>query len=280
VSLIVTKKADSQSLVDLATVKTRLKIRDSSRDDLLSLMIEEVSSNILDYLGFPLARQSYLEMVEGKGSPRILLTGRPVDKDSLTVTLLGTAVTDYKLERGRCLNRLCGWPVAYPGLDYGLAQPYPLFAYVGVSYAAYDGPENVSVAYTAGYLLPGQVSTWTNGASLALGAWIRPSRSSLSPWLYEVTQAGSSGLAEPVYPASSGSSVTDGTAVLAARDVSELPAALRKAAALAVVYDFEQRPAGLTSQGVDSYRESYDSRAQGDLPGHVCKILDRYRSDY
>lgn len=278
-SLIVTKKADSLNLIDLETVKTRLKISDTSRDDILSIMIEEVSSNIVDYLGYPLARQSYLEAIDGKGRPRILLTARPIDKDSVTVTLWGSAVTDYVLEKGRMLHRQCGWPIGFIGTDYGLTQPYPLFSYVGVSYTTYDGPENVSVAYSAGYLLPGQVETWQSGASVPLGAWIRPSRASLSPWLYEVTQGGVSGLAEPTWPASSGTTVADGTAILKSRDAEELPAALRKAASLAVVYDFEQRPDGLTSTGVDSYRESYDARAAGDLPSHVRKMLDRYRCE-
>jgi hypothetical protein len=247
-------------------------------------MIEEVSSNITDYIGFPLARQTYFETLEGQGRPRILLQARPVDRDSLTVTVNGLAFTDFTLERGRSLYRPFGWfgrywDSAYTGVGDASGRALQ-GSYLGPTAGLFDVDENVSVTYRAGYLLPGQVSTWTTGASLALGAWIRPSRASLSPWLFEVTTAGLAGIGEPVYPSLSGSTVTDGTAILTARDAQELPAVIRKAAALAVVYDFEQRPAGLTSQGVDSYRESYDSKAQGDLPLHVCKILERLRSDF
>ncbi len=283
-SLIVTIQADSTALVDLATVKTRLNIVDTSRDSLLSELIEGVSDNITDYLGFPLARQTYLETLEGKGRPQLLLQARPVDKDSIAVAVNGLAFTDFTLQRGRSLYRAFGWPGKYWESAYQTAgdaagNGLPV-SYLGPASGLYDGQENVAVTYSAGYLLPGTVETWHSGSTWALGAWIRPSRPSLSPWLFQVATAGTSGLGEPTYPTSSGSTVTDGTAVLVARDAKELPPALRKAAALAVVYDFEQRPAGLTSQGVDSYRESYDSKAQGDLPGHVCKILDRYRSDF
>jgi hypothetical protein len=287
VSLSVTIKADSTALVDLATVKARLKITDTSRDAILSDMIDGVSDNIVDYLGFPLARQSYIETLEGKGRPRLLLTARPVDRDSISVTVNGIDFTGYALEKGRILFRPFGWPGKYWESSFETAtdltgSPIPA-GFFGPSSGLFDGQENVTVQYTAGYLLPGQLQTWQSAHSLALGAWIQPSRPSLSPWLFQVATAGSSGSVEPNWPASStssGQTVTDGSAVLVARDAQELPAVLKKAAALAVLYDFEQRPAGLTSQGVDSYRESYDPRAQGDLPPHVLKILDRWRSDF
>jgi Phage gp6-like head-tail connector protein len=287
VSLTVTTKSDSTALVDLATVKARLRITDSSRDAVLSDMIDGVSDNITDYLGFPLARQTYLETIEGKGRPRLILTARPVDRDSISVTVNGIAFTGYALEKGRILFRPFGWPGKYWESSFETAtdltgSPIPA-GFFGPSSGLFDGQENVSIAYSAGYLLPGQVETWQSAHSLPLGAWIRPSRPSLSPWLFQVATAGSTGSIEPIWPTSStssGQSVTDGAAVLVARDAQELPAVLKKAAALAVLYDFEQRPAGLTSQGVDSYRESYDPRSQGDLPPHVCKILDRWRSDF
>lgn len=258
-------RASNSNLIELASVKTRLGIEGTSEDETLTELIEEASSSIVDYIGRPLARQRYRETIAGEDRPRIVLSRYPVDTDSVTVTVDGIEETDHVIENpaNGVLYLSGGWPRTFPTnyVDY-----------------RYGGEKDITVTYTAGYLLPGDVASWTASTAVALHTWIRPSTASLSPYLYQVTTAGITGASEPSYPASTGLTVASGTAVLTARDAVELPAVIRKYAFLLVRDAYSNRPTGLTSQSADGFSESYDASRDSDLlPQSVKRGLDRWR---
>jgi len=249
--------SNGQHLVALGDLASRLGLgaADYGLLDDLSL---ETTSMIEEYLGRQLGRQSYTEAIPGRGEDYIYLTALPVDGDSVTLTVDGTANTDFVLEN-RDTGRLYlsgGWP---SGLE-----------------------QDVIVTYTAGYLLPGMTEDWVASKAYAANDWVRPPTRSASPYLMECTTAGTTDSTEPTWPAA-GSTVTDNTAVWTARDAKELPRELQRIAWLAVkgVWDARTRPFGLRRVEADGFSESYSDGSQPEgLPMFLRTALDRWRNRY
>ncbi len=205
-------------LLSVAAARAYLGLgSDTSKDATIAALQSAISSAFAEYLGFPLQRQRYEETVPGTGRQLLILSCRPVDRDSFTVVVdeVTQVLADgdfavYDAAQG-LLFRKYTWPLlnVAPGND---------------------GQAHIVLTYKAGWVLPEFVGTWTTVAAVTLGRWIRPSSPALSPLLFEVTTAGTAGVAEPTWPTTSGETVTDGTAVLTARDAIELPAILTLAA--------------------------------------------------
>lgn len=233
--LRVTERSDVQDLVLRDTVVERLKVLDPDEYSLLDLLITQVSRDVARACRRELAYQSYEFTAEGDGGKQIYLPVAPVEPDSVTVTIDGTATTDFDL-------------VPLAG---GLLR--------GVGWTA--GAEVVAT-FRAGYLLPGQVSTWTAQAQdYALGDWVRPTAASLSPLLFTATVSGAPGAMEPDWPNTAGDEVVDGGVTWQGREVEELDESLIGLVVVGVRERYEDLPAGIRSMRGEISSESYSDAA-------------------
>lgn len=271
--LTVLSAAPVTALVETATVRTRLSVA-SSEDALLAELIAEQSAMIVALLGRDLARQRYTETLPQTGKQRLCLSRYPIDPDSVTVTIDGTAIaaTDYSVEDWRkgILFRESGW-----------GSPS--------SYVGQDAEAVVSVTYKAGYLIPeaatriGVVADWTTAIAYAAGAWVRPvDLAKASPLRFECTTAGTAGATEPTWPSTAGSTVADGAGALVwtARQALELPTIVRGCAWLAVqdAYTRLTREAGLSGRSADGFSESYfATHTETELPPNVLRSIEQLR---
>lgn len=220
-------RAKVADLIPIATLKTRLGISGSTEDDQLAGWIEEMTEDFgrLTERG-TLALQQYRETHRlGKRSRKLVLSRAPVEKGSITVTVDGTAETDFELQghAAGILWREDGW-----GVD-----------------------EDIVVTYRAGWIVPDMIAAWV--ASTGYGgadekAWVRPTDPSDTPFLMEATTAGTSDADEPMWPTTIGGTVTDGTVVWTARAVEELPKPLRGLAIAAVQELREAAPRMVASE--------------------------------
>lgn len=253
--------ASTSALITLAAVKLRLGITDSSQDTLLNQIIAAASKSIVSFLGRDLVRQRYQESAPGHCRAVLQLSRFPVDADSVTAEVDATAVTNFSIDDAEIghLFRACGWP----------------------SSSSADSRNNVVVAYKAGYLVPDQVIDHPTAATaLTLGAWVRPANPSLSPYLFEVTTAGTSATSAPTWPIVAGGTVLSGTAVLTARDALELPSDLVDCAWLVVasMYASVDRLPGTSSIEADGFSEAFfATQTETSLPVNVERTLERWR---
>lgn len=257
-------RARYSGLVTVAAVKAHLGITTSADDAILATLIEGVSDDLVADLGRPLARQQYLETFPLTTRLRLRLTALPLDRDSVTVTIDGTAATDFEIDDADTgqLYRSGGWSGSYP--------------------TAEAEERLVSVTYKAGYVCPDSIQTWATGLTLVAGNWVRPTSPWLSPLLFEVTVGGATGAgAEPTWPTTAGTTVAAGAATLTAREVAELPAGLRDLVlyVVRIRYEARKREAGLKSLSADGFSASWESSAASPagIPEEVCRSLDRWR---
>lgn len=262
-SVRVLSAASTSKLIALSTVKDRLGITDSSQDVRLGELIAEASSAIEDYVGRSLGRQQYQETLSGNDRLRLGLSRFPVDADSVTLTIDGTAETDFSVEdpSAGILWRENTWTSDFK--EIGQREE-----------------ENVSVTYKAGYILPDQITNWLASTAVASGAWVRPT-TPVKDFLFEVTTAGTTGSSEPSWPTTAGGTKTDGTAVFTARHALELPKAIQSAAWLAVheLHTSMTRGLGVRAVESDGQRVEYQSSfgQQGGLPVGVMRLLDGWK---
>jgi len=219
----------SRTVVPLATVKSQLGISGAADDARLSALIQVAAVVIAGEAGLKREpwRQTVLIRTPGFGGTMLPLPVWPIESVSSVTEGTGdspTAVdaTTYAV-RGRAreiLYRSSGWSRS-------------LVAAFAGNGAAGLLPLTYNVTCTAGYVMPDQVGDWATGVEYAAGAFARPSAST-NRLLYECTTGGTSGGAEPAWPATAGETVTDGTVVWTAREATEWPKALEEAAYLCV----------------------------------------------
>lgn len=264
-SLKVLTASTTQALIALTTVKDRLGITVSTYDDRLTALIAEASSAISEFIGRTLARQQYLETVSGNGRQRITLSRIPLDRDSVTLTIDGTADTDFAVEDPveGILWRDGEWPMG-----------------VGAYRFAERPEENIAVTYKAGWVLPDQIAALANTTYTA-GEWVRPAVP-VGDLLMECTTAGASGTAtEPTWPTDAGDTVAVGAATFTARHAHELPSVIQSAAWLTVsdLWTLMSRGPGLKAVESDGQREEYfsDAARSGGLSDGVLRMLAPWR---
>lgn len=264
-SLAVLTPAAVTDLIELASVKSRLGISDSSEDTLLAEYIDEACAMVREGLGRELARQRYTETFWPRVTSTDLVLGcNPIDPDSVTITIEDEALAadDFEIRDASAglLWRQSGWPAG----------------------------DEIAVTYIGGFLISGSatakgvITTWAVSQAYAVGAWVRTA--ALTPLRLECTTAGTSGSSEPTVPAA-GSTVTDGTAVWTARQAEELPVTLRQLLSVGVrdLRDIASRPAGLLSSEGDGFSESYSvtgSPSAGPSPEWLSRLIlwgQRYR---
>lgn len=255
-----------RSPFDLEALKARLGISGSASDADLVAIVDEVASAAEVYLCRPLARQTYIEELEGAsrfGRLVLSLSRFPVDPDSVVVEVDGAEVTDFEVrdwQHGE-LWRADGWPtIAGDG----------------------DGPIGISAQYAAGYVMPDAFVTWASGADVELGQWVRPPARSRSLLLFEVTEAGELGAEPTTWPTLAGDAVDHtGTAELTGRRALALPAGLAGALFAAVHRAWKRRQfgPGLTSVAAEGFSATFsrDSADAAVLSPDVLAALDAWR---
>lgn len=132
--------ATSKQLVEVATVKAQLGIEsdDTSRDSIISQLIDMASQAIATEIGREPWRQTYIERTWSQGGPFLIPINWPIETvDSVVVGLTNPVTVDeaqYEIGGSRLdrLWRSTCWAPSCPGeLDYVLT-------------------------YTAGWLMPGE----------------------------------------------------------------------------------------------------------------------------
>lgn len=264
-SIKVLSASTTQALIALTTVKDRLGITGSTYDSRLTALIAEASSAIAEFIGRPLGRQQYLETVSGNARQRITLSRIPVDRDSVTLTVDGTADTDFTVEDPieGILWKEGEWPMG-----------------VGAWRYAERPEENIAVTYKAGWILPDQIGTLADEVYTA-GEWVRPAVP-VGDLLMECTTGGDTNTAtEPTWPTTAGETEVIGAATFTARHALELPSAIQSAAWLTVsdLWTLMTRGPGLKAIESDGQREEYfsDAARSGGLSSGVLAMLSPWR---
>jgi hypothetical protein len=259
--LSVLTRASTHNLVTLSRVRLGVlgSSSDDSQDELLEELISGASESMAGYWGRPFARQRYQYRVAGNGGCRLLLPVYPIDPDSVTMTIDDEAETDFVVLDPAIglLYRGSGWPGT-----------------VDV-----DEPLNVVVTFHAGWLVPDQIADFAITTVKTAGQWVRPSSPILSPLLFEVTTAGTTGGSEPTWPTDAGDTVESGTAIFTGRAVDELPRRLFALAYVEVWHRYQNRAPGLAGQSADGFSEQYfATHTDTDLSYPVRAGLDRLRA--
>lgn len=130
-------------LCSLATVKTYLGITDTSKDDLLTLMIKQISSQIENYLGYSLSRKENTELHSVNNEQLLLLDNQPIQSVE-SVKVKETEITDFKL-----IEKYTKVGMLYRGLGW-CGDVYTR----GMTYDVVSGYYEIEVKYTSGYYLP------------------------------------------------------------------------------------------------------------------------------
>lgn len=252
---ILTRPSETD-LTTVAAAKARLGITGSGEDANVAAWVTEASDDFLR-----ITRRQTFALGQFRETHRpdqpvnvLPLACAPVESGSISVTIDGTATTDWELaDHGAgLLWREDGW----------------------------DIDSDIIITYRAGWLVPGQIAdrenTTTYGAAGQI-AWTRPSDPRLSPYLFEATTAGTSGGSEPTWPTTLGGTVTDDTVTWTARAVEELPAGLSGLAIAAVKELREGAPRYVAGErpGADSITYSWEG---GDkYSAALTRALKRYR---
>lgn len=256
-------------LASVSAFKTEAGITSSTNDARIARILDAASRSFAEFLGWPLPRQRYTETFSGHGRQRLILSARPVDRDSVTAavdTLTLTLDTDFTVEDAAqgVLHRSAGWliPCGYPGER---------------------GEELIAITYRAGWVLPAQVADFS-ATAMAAGSWIRPAASQVNPLLMEVTTAGTASGSEPTWPTTAGSTATSGTVTFTARDARELPGDIYEVFLVTARQWFDgalELPTGIESESADGFRITYDTQANREgaspLPVFARSVLESYR---
>lgn len=143
-------------LCTLANLKTYLGISGNTLDDVLTLYIKQVSSQIEAYLGYPLSRQENEEVHSVNNEQLLLLDNQPIQSVS-SVDIGGITIDDYKVlpkyAKVGMLYRGSGWCGGY----------YTR----GMTHDVVSGVYEINVSYISGYYLPND-SEYVDGASDSL----------------------------------------------------------------------------------------------------------------
>lgn len=173
-----------EDLVSLADTKTFLRISDTSDDAILTLLIQDASRAIEDYLGYDLFRQTYVEDLSGQGGNYLLVSRVPLEsitsivKDDSTTSLDSTTYEIHDMRVGSIYSTV-GWSFSpfYSG-DIAPGDPDPK-----------KDSQNYQVTYVAGYQ-PADDTTVTSTVSTNLstvpGAMKMAAYNTVRDWYFTV----------------------------------------------------------------------------------------------
>ena len=269
--------APSLELLELAPTLELLREvdADASKSDLVEMAIRAASSFVVDEITRPLALQTYVEDLGGRGGKVLHLDKRPVEPSSVAVTLEGTALASsaFVVKGDRTLFRSSGWP------DHN-----------GEVCLRSDGTGEIRVQYSAGYVLPPWIDDWSAALSIPanVSQWVRPrstTGSDVSSRFLFYTAAGSAratGSTEPNWSSvtAAGGTIVDGGVTWTARQVQELPETIHRCAYQVASKLFEDLPDGIVSQKSDGFSEAFSADAtQRVVPKSVRMALSAWRAE-
>jgi hypothetical protein len=164
-ALSVTAVAPTRRLTTAAAVQAELFNGTATDTSLIETLIDEVTAAIESYCCRTFARQSYTETLPGHGSLNLRLKHAPLIAVS-SVTRTSSTITDYEIQdRNKAwLYRQAGWD--WTAQVMGGLTAWQSFPGRGAPMVGQNEPQ-FSVAYTAGYILPGQAVTGTVSAAAA-----------------------------------------------------------------------------------------------------------------
>jgi hypothetical protein len=138
--------ASSFDLVTLADLKAWLEVEGTQDDDLLSLLISQVSRSILTFLDRPsILPTTYTDVIDGGNDTSVMLRYWPVNAiasctvDGVAMPVAPPLVIGAPAQRGYILDAADAAP---PGRMQRLSLRYGLF---------HEGLQNVIISYFAGY---------------------------------------------------------------------------------------------------------------------------------
>ncbi len=144
-AITITVPAQNFDLTTLERVKERLRIKHTSKDIQLKLMITGVSKSLVRKLGRSFARETLSETVKGYGTTKLMLTRSPIVSIS-SILVDTTPVIDFVIEdaENSILYRRVGW--AWSVVN----------GFMGIGFNPVPGSEEsiFVVVYEAGYNLP------------------------------------------------------------------------------------------------------------------------------
>lgn len=245
-------------------------------------------------LMFPPWRQSYSLRVPGTDLTWMKLYSKPLesvvvtDLDGVVINATTYQVTGNGLGILDRVERPDGWSRLLAGT-------------IGISKTpdAYSERDAWLATTTAGWLMPGQVSTWSastayktepastsyddpvTGNAYAVGAWVRATDHRVL-LRFECTVAGTTGASEPSEftdsATSAGDEITDGTVTWTARSALELPMDLEKSTLkLSLWYaSTESETVSVIKESEDDVSKEY-SLPVTELPLSVMDTFARYR---
>jgi Phage gp6-like head-tail connector protein len=146
--------ASAFDLVTLADLKSWLEVEGTQDDDLLSLLISQVSRAILTFLDRPsILPTTYTDVIDGGNDTSVMLRYWPVNAiascvvDGVAIQAAPPLVAGAPAQRGYILDSVDATP---PGRMQRLSLRYGLFC---------QGLQNVIISYFAGYQVTDEPAT-------------------------------------------------------------------------------------------------------------------------
>ena len=143
-------------LCTLTDLKTYLGITGDAQNDLLTLLIKQVSAQIENYLGYPLERKENSEVHSVNNNQLLLLDLQPIQSVS-SVKIGDIEITDYKV-----LPKYASVGMLYRGIGWNGA-----YYTRGMTYDVVSGVYEIEVDYISGYYLPNEEG-YSEGDSASL----------------------------------------------------------------------------------------------------------------
>jgi hypothetical protein len=293
VSLTITTAAANLRLTSVAALKEDLGDTAFTHESLYDAMILRASAAINAYCHRTFARQTYTEVLPGRGNVTLRLAEAPLSTVA-SVVWDGTTLTDYSIDNAGAgfLHRRYGWPWTAqlePGLgQWGVGYPYPGTPVPG------SEERLITAVYTAGYLLPSEDVSSATAISVSGVDNSFNHSGSLFPTLLQagdvITCSGFSNAANNGRHVVSGTPTTSkiivtttlttelGNTGTHAIDVSNLPADVEAAClATAKFYFGGRKDSGdIVEKQLGAARLRFSEGGGGSLPAIACALLGPY----
>lgn len=273
-NLTVTAAANSRMLCTLANVKTQLGITGSGEDTRLTTLIMVASEQVASILEREPWLQTYLERLPGDGGTMLYLSRWPLQGDPASVTI-GTGASPTTVtastysvagRKRRRLYRATGW--------YQTQRDS-----AGLIPVADDRALDYNVTYTAGWVMPDEITEWSAAASVAANSWFA-STDADEPFIFQADATGGTTHAstEPTWPTVAEGTVTDNDITWTAHD-QRLPRPLEEIA-MAVTVNLYSRawevPAHIKKEGGEGWFAEYRDTI-GPVDSMVRSVVGMYQ---
>lgn len=152
-------------LCKLTDVKTLLNIsaQDTSKDEVLTMLIKKVSAEFQSYIGYKLERKTYTEEIHSVNNRQLIQLNALPLRSVESVTINGKAITDYKI-----IPSYARWGRLYRGEGWT-----GNFYTQGFEHDLVSGEYSILVTYDAGYYLPNDTEHYTEDGDDSLPYDIR-----------------------------------------------------------------------------------------------------------